>query len=103
MKTPNSVVPMPMMTASTMTLMPDEMTLPSTRSARNAVLFHSANGTRTKPASVVSLNSMLVMKSCTARKKNASPTTTTAKPSTSVVTALTQEVVKRRHRGGGDG
>ena len=51
------------MTASTSTLMPDDTTLPSTFSARNAVLFHSANGTSTKPASVVNLNSISVMKS----------------------------------------
>src|SRR2546427_7553576 len=60
---------MPTMTASTSTLMPDDTTLPSTFSARNAVLFHSANGTSTKPASVVSLNSISVMKSWIASTK----------------------------------
>ena len=45
---------MPTMTASTKTLMPDDTTLPSTFSARNEVLFQSANGIKTKPASVVS-------------------------------------------------
>ena len=60
------------MTASTITLMPDEMTLPSTRSARKRVRFHSANGTSTNPASVVSLNSRMVMNSWTARMKKAS-------------------------------
>ena len=34
---PNSVEPMPTTMASTISLMPEEMTLPSTRSARNAV------------------------------------------------------------------
>ena len=47
------------MTASTITLMPEETTLPSTRSARKLVRFQSAKGTSTKPASVVSLNSMI--------------------------------------------
>ncbi len=37
----NSPEPMPTMTASTSTLMPDDTTLPSTFSARNAVLFQS--------------------------------------------------------------
>ena len=69
-----NVVPIPTMTASTITLMPDEMTLPRTRSARNAVLPQSAKGTSTKPASVVSLNSRMVMKSCTARMKKARTT-----------------------------
>ena len=46
--------PMPTMTASTSTLTPDDTTLPSTFSARKLVLFQSANGTSTKPASVVS-------------------------------------------------
>ena len=59
----NSVEPMPMMTASTKTLMPDETTLPSTRSAMKAVLPNRPNGMRTKPASVVSLNSIRVTKS----------------------------------------
>jgi hypothetical protein len=36
--------PMPTITASTSTLMPEDTTLPSTFSARNAVLFQSANG-----------------------------------------------------------
>src|SRR3546814_8415988 len=65
---------MPIMTASTMTLMPDDTTLPSTRSARKLVLFHSANGTSTKPANAVSLNSRIVMKSWMARMKKASTT-----------------------------
>src|SRR3546814_4117451 len=52
---PNRLVPMPIMTASTMTLMPDDTTLPSTRSARNLRLFHSPNGTSPKPANADSI------------------------------------------------
>src|SRR3546814_10778177 len=63
---------MPTITASTITLMPELTTLPSTRSARKLVRFHSAKGTRMKPASVVSLNSMMVTNSCTARMKKRS-------------------------------
>src|SRR3546814_15843706 len=61
--------PMPTMTPSTMTLMPDDTTLPSTRSARKLVRFQSENGTRMKPAKEVSLNSMIVTNICTARMK----------------------------------
>ena len=71
----NSPEPMPTMTASTSTLTPDDTTLPSTFSARKLVLFQSANGTSTKPASVVSLNSINVMKSCTASTKKQRITT----------------------------
>ena len=60
---------MPTMTASTSILMPEETTLPSTRSARNAVRPKSPNGTRTKPASVVSLNSIRLTKSWIAMMK----------------------------------
>ena len=69
-----SVEPMPMMTASTRTFTPDETTLPSTRSARKAVLPNSPKGTSTKPASVVSLNSISV-KSWIVRMKKDSRTT----------------------------
>src|SRR3546814_1193364 len=65
---------MPTMTASTMTLMPELTTLPSTRSARKAVRFQSAKGTRTNPASVVSLNSNMVINICTASTKKAAMT-----------------------------
>ena len=75
----NSPVPMPTMTASTSTLTPADTTLPSTFSARNAVLFQSANGTSTKPASVVSLNSINVMKSCTAKTKKQTMTVSQAR------------------------
>ena len=57
------VEPMPMMTASTRILMPDDTTLPSTFSARKAVRPNSPKGTRTNPASVVSLNSIRLTKS----------------------------------------
>ena len=60
---PNSDEPMPTTMASTMSLMPDEMTLPRTRSARNAVWPNSANGTSTHPASTVILNSTMAMNS----------------------------------------
>ena len=66
---PNSVEPMPTITASTSTLMPEEMTSPSTRSAMKAVLSKSPKGTSTKPASVASLNSISVTKSWMLRMK----------------------------------
>ena len=83
-----SVEPMPTMTASTITLMPEEITLPSTRSARNADRFQSANGTSTKPASVVSLNSRTVMKSWMERMKKAMMTRNQAISSTKMVSTL---------------
>ena len=70
---------MPMMTARTSTLMPEETTLPSTRSAMKAVFPNSPNGMSTKPASVVSLNSIRVTKSWMARMKKASSTSAQAK------------------------
>ena len=69
------------------------MTLPSTRSARNAVWPNSANGTSTKPASTVSLNSMMVMKSCTDSTKKASSTISHASISTTMVTKLVKNDV----------
>src|SRR3546814_7318928 len=71
-----------------MTLMPEETTLPSTRSARKLVLFHSAKGTRMKPASVVSLNSSTVMKSWIARMKKARTTRNQATSSTTTIRKL---------------
>jgi hypothetical protein len=59
---PKIVEPMPMMTASTRILTPEETTLPSTFSARNAVRPKRPNGTSTKPARVVSLNSRRLTK-----------------------------------------
>ena len=79
---------MPTTMASTISLMPEVMTLPSTRSARNAVWPNRANGTSTKPASVVSLNSMMVMNSWTASTKKASSTISQASISTAMVTKL---------------
>src|SRR3546814_2753447 len=60
----------------------------STFSAKNAVLFQNANGTSTKPASVVSLNSMSVTNSCTASTKKLRITTTQAMNSTVTVSRL---------------
>ena len=48
-KCENNVEPMPTITASTMTLTPDEMTLPSTRSAAKAVLPNSQRGSGRSP------------------------------------------------------
>src|SRR3546814_10699512 len=79
---------MPTITASTSTFTPDDITLPSTFSAKNAVLFQNANGTSTKPASVVSLNSMSVTNSCTASTKKLRITTTQAMNSTVTVSRL---------------
>ena len=76
--------PMPTITASTMSLIPEATTLPSTRSARKLVRFHSANGTRTNPASAVSLNSITVTNSWTASTKNESTTTSQAIMSTAI-------------------
>ena len=69
-----SVEPIPIMTASTSTLMPEETTFPSTRSAMKAVLPNRPKGMSTKPASVVSLNSMSVTKSWIDRMKKATTT-----------------------------
>src|SRR3546814_6995326 len=84
---------MPTITASTITLIPDETTLPSTRSARNEVRFHSANGTSTKPASEVSLNSRMVMKSWIARMKKAAMTMIHAITSTAISTKLSKKSI----------
>src|SRR3546814_20618821 len=73
---------MPTITASTSTFTPDDITLPSTFSARNAVLFQNANGTRTNPASAVSLNTIRVTNSCTASTKKLRTTTPQAMKST---------------------
>jgi hypothetical protein len=68
-----------MTTASTSTLIPLEMTLPGTRSAMKAVLPNRLKGIRTKPASVVSLNSISVTKSWMLKMKNARMTSAHAK------------------------
>ena len=80
----NSVEPIPTMTARTSTLIPEETTLPSTRSAAKAVLPNRPKGMRTKPARVVSLNSIRVTKSWIARMKKASSTNTQAKSRTMI-------------------
>ena len=49
--------------------MPEATTFPRTFSAKKEVLLKRPKGTRMKPASVVSLNSINVMKSWTARMK----------------------------------
>jgi len=66
---PKIVEPMPTMTASTRIFTPDETTLPSTFSARKAVRPNRPNGTSTKPANVVSLNSIRLTKSWIAMMK----------------------------------
>src|SRR3546814_12579649 len=90
--------PMPTITASTMTLMPDDTTLPSTRSARKLVRFHSENGTRMKPASEVSLNSIIVTNICTARMKKVMITIAQANSSTAIVRKLSKKVVNQLGR-----
>ena len=93
-KVENSVSPMPMMTESTITLMPEDTTLPRTRSARNEVLFHRAKGISVKPANVVSLNSRMVMKSCTARRKKLMMTMNQASTRTMMMTRCVKTLVK---------
>ena len=63
--------------------------MPKTFSARNAVLFQSANGTSTNPASVVSLNSISVMKSWIASTKKHSTTTSHARNITTMGSRFT--------------
>jgi hypothetical protein len=78
------------MTARTSTLTPEAITFPSTFSARKAVFPNKPNGTSTKPASVVSLNSIKVMKSCTARTKKAISTTSHANSITAIWTKFSK-------------
>ena len=70
--------------------MPDETTFPRTRSAKNEVLFQSAKGTSTKPAKVVSLNSIIVTKSCMDKKKKAKIVMSQARNNTAISTILTK-------------
>ena len=72
-----------------MTFTPDAITLPSTRSARNVVRLQSANGTSTKPASAISLNSTRVTNICTASTKNAATTPSQASSRIAISTAFT--------------
>ncbi len=90
MNWPKSVDPMPTITARTRTFTPDAMTLPNTFSARKAVLPKRPKGTSTKPASVVSLNSIKVTKSCTARMKKATITTIQAISITTISTKFSK-------------
>ncbi|KAJ0336902.1 hypothetical protein COL154_014332, partial [Colletotrichum chrysophilum] len=87
-------VPMPTMTASTITLTPEATMLPSTFSARNDVLLKSAKGMSTKPASVVNLNSIKVTKSWTARVKNEITTSSQETISTAICTKFAKKLVK---------
>ena len=87
----NRPEPMPTMTASTNILTPEATMLPSTFSARKAVLLNSANGISTKPASVVSLNSISVTKIWTARMKKAMSTIAQAIMSTMICTKFSKK------------
>ncbi|MNT74902.1 hypothetical protein D3C72_2137570 [compost metagenome] len=51
-------------------------------------MFHNANGTSTKPASVVSLNSISVMNSCTASTKKQRMTVSQERNITAIVVKL---------------
>ena len=91
---PKIVEPMPTMTASTSTLTPDETTLPSTFSARKAVRPKRPNGTSTKPASVVSLNSIRLTKSWIAMMKKLMTTISQATSRMAIWTKLSKKLVK---------
>ena len=91
---PKIVEPMPMMTASTRILMPDDTTLPSTFSARKAVRPNSPKGTRTKPASVVSLNSIRLTKSWIAITKKLMTTISQATSRMTICTRFAKTLVK---------
>src|SRR6266852_3359639 len=67
---------MPVTTAKTRMRTPEVMTWPSTGSAMNEVPRQRAKGTRMKPFSVVSLNSMTARKSMIASTKKATSVTT---------------------------
>ncbi len=98
---PKMVEPMPMMTASTRTLMPDETTLPSTFSARKAVRPNRPKGTRTKPARVVSLNSIRVTKSWIAITKKLRMTISQATSRISDLDEVGEEAGEAHHAGDG--
>ena len=88
----NRPEPMPTMTASTRILTPEATMLPSTFSARKAVLLKKAKGISTKPASVVSLNSISVTKIWIARMKKATSTITQAVISTKICTKFSKKL-----------
>jgi len=83
-----------MMTASTRILIPLDTTLPSTRSARKAVRPNSPKGTRTKPAKVVSLNSIKLTKSWIAITKKLMTTISQATSRMMICTRLAKTLVK---------
>ena len=73
--------------------MPDDTTLPSTRSAKNAVRPKSPNGTRTKPARVVSLNSIRLTKSWIAITKKLMTTISQATSRMTICTRFAKTLV----------
>ncbi len=83
--------PMPTTMASTMTLTPLAMTLPSTFSARKAVRPKRPKGTRTKPARVTSLNSISTTKICTAMMKKATITKSATRSRTTIWTMFSKK------------
>ena len=91
---PKMFEPMPTITASTRTFTPDETTLPSTFSARKAVRPNRPNGTRTKPASVVSLNSIRLTKSWIAMMKKLMTTISQAISRIAIWMKLSKKLVK---------
>ena len=90
---PKIVEPMPMMTAKTSILIPLDTTLPSTFSARKAVRPKRPKGTSTKPASVVSLNSMRVTKSWIAMTKKLTMTISQAINRIAIWTKFSKKLV----------
>ena len=70
------------------------MTLPSTRSAANAVLPNRPNGISTKPHSVDSLNSIRLTKSWMASTKNEISTTAQANSRTVIWMKFSKKLTK---------
>ena len=93
-KVENSVEPMPTMTASTSTFTPEDMTLPSTRSAAKAVLPNRPKGISTKPQSVDNLNSIRLTKSWIASTKNEISTIAQANSSTVIWMKFSKKLTK---------
>ena len=91
---PKMVEPMPTITASARILTPLETTLPSTFSARKAVRPKRPKGTSTKPASVVSLNSIRLTKSWIAMMKKLITTISQAIMRMAIWTKLSKKLVK---------
>ena len=86
--------PMPTMTASTITLMPERDDVAEHALGEEAGPVPSANGTSTKPARLVSLNSRMVTNICTARMKKATMTITQAISSTMIVRKLVKKPIE---------